>query len=314
MDGNNIVIYDNLQSVLQSPRLALALTAPSWKDRILGSSQTITVPQRCTWVATGNNIRLGCDLPRRCYWIRLNSQMSRPWTRTGFRHADLIGWVREHRGKLLVALLTIARAWFAAGQPAAPVPAFGSFENWARVVAGILWHAGVRGFLGNMQEFYDLADDGTPQWESFLVALHTEYCEDSFSVAELSRQLQSDSSLREVLREELSGAWGEKEAPSDRFKVKLGKAFRIRLGTRFGNDGLHLERAGQESKGKQVRWKVVRAGMQGSQGSSRSSAETANSCADQQLTDSSLLNLQPCNEAGETPIAITPIGRGEHDE
>jgi Omp85 superfamily domain len=36
------------------------------------------------------------------------------------------------------------------------------------VVAGILANAGVRGFLGNMQEFYDLADDSTPQWESFL--------------------------------------------------------------------------------------------------------------------------------------------------
>jgi len=199
----------------------------------------------------------------------------------------------HHHGKLLAALLTIARAWFVASRPPAEVPAFGGFENWAKVVGGILAHAGVREFLGNTQEFYDLADDSTPQWESFLGTLHAEYGDHRFTVAELSRRLQSEQELKENLPEELSGAWGEKEAASDRFKTKLGRAFRIRVGTRFGGDGLHLERAGVESKGKQVRWRIIRAGMQGSQGCSAPSQETANTTNHQRMADTSLLNLQP---------------------
>jgi len=241
--------------------------------------------------------------------------MSRPWTRTGFRHADLIGWVREHRGELLAALLTLARAWFAAGQPAAEVPAFGGFENWAKVVAGILANAGIRGFLGNMQEFYDLADDSTPQWESFLDALYAGFGDHSFTVAELAKEMQIDPALRERLPEELSGAWGEKEAASDRFKIKLGRAFRIRLRTRFGNDGLCLERAGVESKGKQVRWRVVPAGMQGSQGCSPRSEDIINGTPDQQGTDSSLLNLQPCDEVErESPSNSTELWDGDTED
>jgi hypothetical protein len=298
MGDNNIVTYDNLQSVLQSPQLAMALTAPRWKDRILGVSQTITVPQKCTWIATGNNIRLGGDLPRRCYWIRLDSRMSRPWTRTGFRHTELIRWVREHRGDLLAALLTLARAWFAAGQPPADVPTLGSFENWSKVVGGILAHAGVRGFLGNMQEFYDLSDDSTPQWESFLAGIYAEYGQERFTVSQLSGRLQADAALKESLPEELAAVWGERDSPSDRFKTKLGKAFRTRVGTRFGSDGLFLERGGTESKGKQIRWKVSCAGMQGSQGCSPESDNGMHLPNVQEVPGPPLLTLQPCDPRG----------------
>src|SRR5207245_1206363 len=96
-----------------------ALTARVWKDRILGQSATVAVAQRATWAANGNNLRLGGDLPRRCYWIRLDAKTSRPWKRTGFTHPELIQWVSENRERLLAALLTIAVSWFAAGKPAA---------------------------------------------------------------------------------------------------------------------------------------------------------------------------------------------------
>jgi hypothetical protein len=77
--GATVITIDNVENRLESASLAIALTAQEWTDRILGLSKIITVPVRVTWVATGNNIRLGGDLPRRCYWILLDSKMSRPW-------------------------------------------------------------------------------------------------------------------------------------------------------------------------------------------------------------------------------------------
>jgi hypothetical protein len=298
MSGTRIVIYDNLQHPLQSAGLAMALTTPAWKDRVLGVSQTVTIPQLCTWMATGNNIRLGGDLARRCYWIRLDSRMSQPWTRGGFRHPDLIAWARDHRGEIVGALLTIARGWFAAGSPTAPVQPLGSFEQWANPLAGILAYAGIKGFLENLQELYSLADDSSPQWEGFLTALGAEVGEGSFSVSELAERLQSDRELRESLPEDLLGAWGDKEPASNGFRTKLGKAFKARAGTRFGADPVFLERAGTESRGGQVRWRVVRAGMQGSQGCFLPSRDAVGVPVSE-ATGTTLPTLQPCDQEPE---------------
>src|SRR5262249_29538717 len=115
--GQCLTIFDNVDQVLSSPSLALALTAGTWTDRVLGFTDIITLPQRTVFVGTGNNIALGGDLPRRCYWIRLDAQCSEPWRNRQFRHPDLPGWVRANRGRLLSASLTLARAWFVAGCP-----------------------------------------------------------------------------------------------------------------------------------------------------------------------------------------------------
>ena len=141
--GQCLTIFDNVDHVLSSPSLALALTASTWTDRILGSTEIVTLPQRTVFVGTGNNITLGGDLPRRCYRIRLNAQCSEPWRNRQFRHPDLRGWVRTSRGRLLSACLTLARAWFIAGCPPPASPIVGSFEEWCRIAGGILEFAGV---------------------------------------------------------------------------------------------------------------------------------------------------------------------------
>ena len=62
---------------------------------MLGVSETVELPLRVSWYATGNNVRLGGDLPRRVYWARLASLEAQPWKRdpSTFRHPDLIGYV-----------------------------------------------------------------------------------------------------------------------------------------------------------------------------------------------------------------------------
>jgi hypothetical protein len=118
--GSTIICFDNVDGLLRSPSLASAITAKVYSARILGFSKTAEIPVNVSWFVNGNNIQLGGDLPRRCYWIRLDAKMSRPWERNGFKHKDLGAWVMENRGQLIAALLTMVKAWYVAGCPNPP--------------------------------------------------------------------------------------------------------------------------------------------------------------------------------------------------
>jgi hypothetical protein len=98
------------------------------------------------------------------------------------------GAVRQARG-LLVAVLTLARAWFAAGQPRASTPPVGSFERWTEVVAGILQYAGVDAFLANSEALFELGDIERSDWETFLEAMEDAFQGSPFTVAELWERL-----------------------------------------------------------------------------------------------------------------------------
>jgi hypothetical protein len=251
--GATMITVDNVEGSLYAPSLARALTARTWTDRILGRSETITVSQRATWVATGNNIQLRGDLPRRCYSIRLDARESRPWQREDFKHPDLLGWVAKNRGRLIHALLTLARAWFAAGKPKPEnLPRLGSFEAWAETVGGIVAFAGIRGFLGNLEELYDKADAGGAEWESFLYTWWEELdASKPITVAELSKRIDDNDILKEALPGDLAEAF---DKSSGSFSRKLGTALAKRAGTHYGEDGMHIVRAGEFRRA--VRWKL----------------------------------------------------------
>jgi putative DNA primase/helicase len=51
--------------------------------------------------------------------------------------------------------------WLAAGKPSFKGRPLGSFEAWSRIMGGILQAAGIAGFLGNQNEFYESADEDT---------------------------------------------------------------------------------------------------------------------------------------------------------
>ena len=103
-EGSSVVIFDNLEGCLKSAQLSKALTAETWADRILSKNQAAVLPVRCSWLATGNNIRLGGDIPRRCFQIRMDPQCPRPFERTDFRHPNLKAFVKANRIRLIRAL------------------------------------------------------------------------------------------------------------------------------------------------------------------------------------------------------------------
>lgn len=157
--GAAAILFDNLRQRLETASVAAVLTATYWEDRLLGTSDTLRLPVRCAWIATGNNPALSSEIARRTIRIRLDARSDQPWLRAGFRHPNLREWAREERAALAWAALTLGRAWLAAGRPARPdAPRLGMFESWSRVIGGILDAAGIPGFLGNLGDFYDQAD------------------------------------------------------------------------------------------------------------------------------------------------------------
>ena len=164
-----LVLIDNLKRQLDASALAAALTAPFWEDRILGISEITRLPIRCLWIATGNNPTFSNEMARRLVRIRLDARVDRPWQRSGFRHPDLMVWVRANRARLVAACLTLCRAWIAAGRPRG-TRSIGSYESWSQTMGGVLEVAGIEGFLCNIDEMMAASDSEGAVWRSFVSA------------------------------------------------------------------------------------------------------------------------------------------------
>jgi putative DNA primase/helicase len=167
LDAGSIVLIDNLRNRLDSGALSAALTSLMWQDRILGKSLIVNLPVRVVWIATGNNPTFSNELSRRIVRIRLDSGVDQPWLRNGFRHANLREWVSSHRPQLIWAALTLIQAWIAAGKPEGKL-VMGSYEEWSKVMGGILEVNGVDGFLGNLQDLYRQSDAEGQAWKAFV--------------------------------------------------------------------------------------------------------------------------------------------------
>lgn len=251
--GQSVAVIDNVEGTLYSAALASLLTADTFQDRVLGSNEMIILPNKLTMIATGNNIRLGGDLPRRCVVSRIDSLEARPWLRDSskFRHPFLKEWILTNRGKILAAILTLLRAWVLAGRPAAPdAPNLGGYESWVRVVGGTLYHAGVHGFLGNLDYVYDTADTETPQWDSFLTAWYDRVGEKPITANELAKHLEENSEFYDTLPDTLADARKESKG----FTRRIGNALAARAGRRYPG-GLQLLRS-EKTRDRAVLWQV----------------------------------------------------------
>ena len=165
----SMILIDNLRAKLDSSAVAAALTAPFWEDRVLGQSEMTRLPIRCLWIATGNNPEFSNEMARRLVRIRLDANVERPWQRGGFRHPDLMVWIRANRARIVAACLTLCQAWIAAGKPRG-TKTIGSYENWAQVIGGVLETAGIPGFLTNLEDMMAASDSEGAGWSAFIAA------------------------------------------------------------------------------------------------------------------------------------------------
>lgn len=231
--GPAFVVFDNLAGTLRSDMLAAALTGPVWRDRELGSSRTIQVPNLCVWLGTANNLDVAGDLPRRIVWIRLDARLERPDERKAedFQHPDIIDWGSANRGEIVHAALVLIQAWISRGK----VPGtqrMGSFESWASTMGGILDVAGVPSFLANAQEKRKLVDERSLQWTTFCGTWWKEF---SSSNDDTETEAVGAKDLFELAQRDDLLPWVMAAETDQGKKQKLGRELRKVTDRRFGS-------------------------------------------------------------------------------
>lgn len=257
--GEPVAVFDNVKARLTSSVLAQALTSPWWGDRILGHSQMLSLEQRATWAATGNNIQVGGDLARRCYPINLDPQIAQPWRRV-YRRPNLDSWVDQHRADLLAAVLTIGRAWFARGRPDGGAPHWGTFQQWADTLAGMLEVAGIEGFLQNLTDLYEAVDVESAAWVRLLTLWRNDFADAPVRVLQLVESIVKAGGEFEPPPVIAAAMY----APDQGIRnTRLAAKLRMIEGRRFDDAGLRIERAGTDSHTKNVLWRVAVGEAQG---------------------------------------------------
>jgi hypothetical protein len=144
--GDRLMLLDNIATTFGGSALDSALTAMTWRDRILGRSEmTAELPLFTVWYATGNNVVLRGDVLRRIIPCRLETSEERPEERREFSiKGDLLEYVRVERPRFIAAALTLLRAHAVAGWPDGGLNPLGSFESWSRVVrSAVYWATGL---------------------------------------------------------------------------------------------------------------------------------------------------------------------------
>lgn len=175
-----VVCFDNVETTdtIRHPELAMLLTSEEYGGRVLGQTATTTGINDRLWLATGNNIAVGGDIPSRSILVRLDPQMERPEEREGFAiQEDIWTWLRNdtNRANLMYYMLVLVRAWIADGAPRDNEQRMRNFTNWAQVTGGLVNWLGLPGFLANTSELKIGSNSDEAAFTAFLTKWHEKY-------------------------------------------------------------------------------------------------------------------------------------------
>lgn len=273
-----VVTWDNVTGRLASSVLAGLLTSPTWSDRRLGVNEMITRSNDRLWTLTANNLTLDGDMVRRTVQITIDPAVPNPEQRRDFQISNLWAWAREHRGDLVAALLTLIRAWVAAGRPRRRRTGADIYQSWIETVDGILGHAGLPGTFDGRDAQRVTVGAGDEEWRDFLEAVHAQFGERPWTVKELLGLVQ------DVPARPIGDTFAEAEAarhpiPLDALPAELGERItRGRIGPfiiakslgrwlsnregRWAGDQITVRRAGQ-SRDKVALWRIEHLGLTG---------------------------------------------------
>lgn len=163
------LMLDNVDRRVSSPALSAVLTSSWYGCRQFGTLTTHSAPVRTTFILTANNLDMSRDVARRMVLIRLDAHMERPEDRTGFRHADIMGWTLANRARILGAYASIYEAWVSAGCPQT-ANRKGGYEQWSSTVPQVLAFAGWSEALGNEHELRARAGQEDDEWAALYEA------------------------------------------------------------------------------------------------------------------------------------------------
>lgn len=136
MAGDAVLVIDNCDRPLGGDTLCSMLTQEVIASRVLGKSEVKRMPTNALVMATGNNLEVVGDLGRRTLVCRIDTGTERPDQLVhGFSPTEE---ALRDRPALVVAALTVLRAYVVAGRPS-PLPPIGSFEDWNLVREALVW-------------------------------------------------------------------------------------------------------------------------------------------------------------------------------
>lgn len=136
MAGDAVLVIDNCDRPLGGDTLCSMLTQEIIASRVLGKSEVKRMPTNALVMATGNNLEVIGDLGRRTLVCRIDTGAERPdQLEHGFSPTEE---AMRDRPALVVAALTVLRAYVVAGRPG-QLPPIGSFEDWNLVREALVW-------------------------------------------------------------------------------------------------------------------------------------------------------------------------------
>jgi hypothetical protein len=146
----SVILFDNAEGVFGGAPLDKVLTAVDRVElRVLGQTNVPSFSWRAVILATGNNVMLGGDTTRRVLVSRLEPLMEHPEERTNFViKDDLVTWCMAQHPRMVVAALTLMRAYVLAGKPSMNTTGWGSFDLWRELIGeAIMWAGGANVML-----------------------------------------------------------------------------------------------------------------------------------------------------------------------
>ena len=206
------------------------------------------------------------DLARRVVPIDLLPDVERPEERSGFVHADLRGYVVRQRPQLVVAALTILRAYCLDGRADQHLPPYGSFEAWSDLIrSALVWARAADPCLGRVG-LQATSDEGYEPLRDLLEAWHACYGKTPMTLKAVFQHFeiyaheeayqQLEASCNEFA--EQRGAMSKKGNGRTISAVSFGRSL-AKVEKRILN-GKRFEKSGGNDKGG-TRWIVVEIGV-----------------------------------------------------
>ena len=166
--GNPLLVFDNINQYVDSDDLAAAITGGYWQGRILGKSEDTEVPIRATWAFSCNTGSLNSDLMRRTVPIRMDAATDDPTRDRPPEYFKLhslgytyTGWLDAHKFDLVWAIHVLVKRWLRCRQEGYVYrgPVLASFDEYSKVVGGVLDCCSIEGFLNNTIAYRETRND-----------------------------------------------------------------------------------------------------------------------------------------------------------
>jgi putative DNA primase/helicase len=253
-----IISLDNVNDVLCSDKLAVAVEQPMVSVRVLGFSKTVNIENKACIFATGCNITVRGDMVRRTLLCSIDPNEESPEKRTFKRNP--YQEILADRGKYIAAVMTVVRAYLSAGEPQVKHTKLVSFEAWSRFVQRpLIW-------LGQADPVQSVAisEEADPDRGGIaevLAAWHNSIGDEPYTLKSIAAKVQAKESdgyssdfLNPDLRDALMNIASNRDGSLD--TKKLAGWLRKNAGKIVG--GMKVIQAGRNDHTQKAMWKVIK--------------------------------------------------------